>query len=347
MTAAFLWEHAEPAACRLSGPSALSGQEQMASIFSGIDLYAGLRAGAAVRRRESGLAAGGSLAGGGAGPVAARGRAGAAPKVLVFDSGVGGLSVQREIATRLPGARFCYVADDAGFPYGAWAEDALTARVVEIITGLCAREKPDAVVIACNTASTLVLPALRAALEVPVVGTVPAIKPAVAATRSGLVSVLATPGTVARDYTRALINTHGHGAEVTLVGSARLAGLAEARLRGEAPDEAEMRAEMAPAFVMHRDGRRTDVVVLACTHYPFLADMFVRLAPWPVHWIDPAPAIARRVADVLQLAPDAPAFRAPENDAGPRGEVIFTSGRAASGALAAVLSALRLAPAAA
>lgn len=261
----------------------------MTSVASVIDLYAGLRAGRAVRRRETAPLSGGNT---GAAPAAP------APKILVFDSGVGGLTVQREIATRLPGARFLYVADDAGFPYGAWEEQALIARVVQIITGLCARERPDAVVIACNTASTLVLPALRAELTIPVVGTVPAIKPAVAATRSGLVSVLATPGTVARDYTRALINTHGHGAEVTLVGSARLAGLAEARLRGEAVDEAAVLAEIAPAFVDRGEGRRTDVVVLACTHYPFLSDLLVRLAPWPVRWIDPAPAIARRVRTV-------------------------------------------------
>lgn len=294
-----------------------------------IDLYAG------TRHAPDGLA--------GAAAAVDHPPASASPSsILVFDSGVGGLTVQREIAARLPGARTVYVADDAGFPYGAWAEDDLVARVRDLVVDLSRRHEPDAVVIACHTASTLVLPALRASLDIPVVGTVPAIKPAVAATRSGLVSVLATPGTVARDYTRALINTHGHGAEVNLVGSKRLAALAEARLRGETVDEQAIADEIAPAFVA-RDGRRTDAIVLACTHYPFLTDVFVRLAPWPVHWIDPAPAIARRTVDVLGLPEGSSAFRQPENDAAPRGSVIFTSGRPPEGALSATLSALRLA----
>ncbi len=206
--------------------------------------------------------------------------------------------MQGEIAARLPQAETVFVADDAGFPYGAWDEAALTARVADLMGRLVAAISPDIVVVACNTASTLVLPTLRAALAVPVVGTVPAIKPAAERTRSGLVSVLATPGTVARDYTRALIETHARGVDVTLVGSRRLAALAEARLRGLGIDEAAISEEIAPCFV-ERDGRRTDAVVLACTHYPFLADVFARLAPWPVTWIDPSPAIARRTVEVL------------------------------------------------
>jgi glutamate racemase len=153
-------------------------------------------------------------------------------------------------------------------------------------------------VIACNTASTLCLPTLRATLAVPVVGTVPAIKPAAAATRSGHVAVLATPGTVKRDYTRALIETFAGETIVTLVGATGLAGLAEAHLKGQAVPDAAVLEEIAPCFV-EREGRRTDVVVLACTHYPLLIDTFRRIAPWPVAFIDPAPAIARRAAELL------------------------------------------------
>ena len=162
-------------------------------------------------------------------------------------------------------------------------------------------------VIACNTASTLVLPHLRARFAVPFVGTVPAIKPACAASASKRVSVLGTEATVSREYTRALIRDFANGAEVTLVGSARLAGYAEAELNGTPAEDAAIAAEIAPCFV-DRDGRRTDTVVLACTHYPLLLDRFERLAPWPVAFLDPAPAIARRVLELVgPPGPDAAA----------------------------------------
>ena len=218
-------------------------------------------------------------------------------RLLVFDSGIGGLSVAREIRRALPGAAMTYVADDAGFPYGDREDEALSERVVGLIGTLIDRHGPDAVVIACNTASTLVLPPLRAAWTLPFVGTVPAIKPAAERTRSGLVSVLATPGTMRRDYTRGLIDSFARACHVRLVGSSELAPLAEAHMRGERIADDAVRAEIAPAF-MEKDGGRTDAVVLACTHYPFLLPLFERLAPWPVEWIDPAPAIARRVAAV-------------------------------------------------
>ena len=191
---------------------------------------------------------------------------------------------------------------------------------------LIERFAPDLVVVACNTASTLVLAPLRAAHPgVAFVGTVPAIKPAASASRSGLVSVLATPGTVARDYTRALVRDFASGCEVTLVGSARLAEVAERRLRGEAVDADEIAREIAPCFVSRGD-RRTDQIVLACTHFPLLTDRFAALAPWPVAFVDPAPAIARRV-DAL-LGPPRGARRA-----GPPFPVLFTSGRAPTAAL--------------
>jgi len=219
-------------------------------------------------------------------------------RLLVFDSGVGGLSVAREIRKAVPAAEIAYVADDAGFPYGERAETELTERVVGIVSAEIARLRPDGVVIACNTASTLVLPPLRARHDLPIVGTVPAIKPAAERTRSGLISVLATAGTIRRDYTRGLIAEFAGHCRVQLVGAAHLAPLAEAHMRGEAVDDAALLAEIAPAFV-EQDGARTDMIVLACTHFPFLLDRFTQLAPWPVEWIDPAAAIARRVASVV------------------------------------------------
>ncbi len=257
-----------------------------------------------------------------------------AARVLVFDSGLGGLTVLREVAEAVPGCAISYLADDAVFPYGRLVEDVLVARVETVLAEAIAREVPDVVVIACNTASTAVLGPLRARWPgIAFVGTVPAVKPAAALSRSGLVSVLATPGTVARDYTRDLVLRFAGGCAVTLVGAPRLAALTEAALRGEAVDAAAVAAEIAPAFV-EQDGRRTDAVVLACTHYPLLLDRFAVLAPWAVTWVDPAPAIARRVAQVLRdggRAPDGSAATGPV-------PVTFTSGTVPGRALDAVLN---------
>ena len=262
-----------------------------------------------------------------------------APRILVFDSGLGGLTVFREIAKTLPHADFVYAADDAGFPYGDWSADDLVWRVVAVMRRLVAETRPDAVVIACNTASTLVLPHLRAAFDpLPFVGTVPAIKPAAERSRSKLISVLATPGTVARDYTRDLVSSFAAHCEVELVGSRSLARLAEEFMHGAAVPDDAIAAEIAPCFVT-RDGVRTDEIVLACTHYPLLMEQVRRLAPWPVDWIDPAPAIARRVAQVLgERVEAAEAQRGAAIHA-----AIFTSGRKPDAALARALSGFGLA----
>jgi glutamate racemase len=251
------------------------------------------------------------------------------PNIIVFDSGLGGLTVYREVVGALPHARFLYVADDAYFPYGGRPEGALIDHLLELMGGLIATHRPDLVIIACNTASTLVLPQLRARFEVPFIGTVPAIKPACAASVSKRVSVLGTQATIAREYTKALIRDFANGADITLVGSGELAALAEARLRGESVDEAAIAAELNPCFV-DADGRRTDTVVLACTHYPLLLDQLIALAPWPVRFIDPAPAIARRAIELIGTPPGAPA--------GERARILFTSGREPSPALAAALA---------
>ncbi|MBB4428990.1 glutamate racemase [Bradyrhizobium sp. CIR48] len=221
------------------------------------------------------------------------------PTILVFDSGLGGLTVLREVVAARPDAHFAYVADDAFFPYGHHSEDEIIARVVPLMGELIGTHDPDIVVIACNTASTLVLSHLRAAYSVPFVGTVPAIKPACAQSRTRRVSVLGTKGTVKREYTKALIRDFAQGCEVTLVGSPELASLAEAELSGTSVSDGDILAELAPCFVGEDATSRTDTVVLACTHYPLLLDRLKRLAPWPVDWIDPAPAIARRVSDLL------------------------------------------------
>jgi len=249
--------------------------------------------------------------------------------ILMFDSGLGGLTVFREVAKARPDARYVYVADDAFFPYGSHGETELVARVGGLMAELIETHRPDLIVIACNTASTLVLPHLRTRFSVPFVGTVPAIKPACVLSRTKRVAVLGTEATVSREYTRALIRDFANGSEVALVGSAQLAAFAEEELNGAPVADELIAREIAPCFI-DAAGRRTDTVVLACTHYPLLLERFTRLAPWPVTFVDPAPAIARRVADLvgppLSGEPPSPA------------RIAFTSGRVPSLALAAALA---------
>ena len=252
----------------------------------------------------------------------------AEPTILIFDSGLGGLTVFREVMAARPDARYVYVADDAGFPYGNQAAGPLVARIIEVLGRAIDEHAPDLVVVACNTASTLALADLRARFAVPFVGTVPAIKPACARSKTKRVTVLGTQATVSREYTRALIREFAGGCDVALVGSPKLAGFAEAELGGAPVGDAEIKAEIAACFV-DAEARRTDTVVLACTHYPLLTGRFRAVAPWPVEWLDPAPAIARRVADLLRERPATAAGAPPK--------IVFTSGRAPSAALANAL----------
>lgn len=219
-------------------------------------------------------------------------------RILVFDSGLGGLSVARAVREQMPSADIIYAADNFAFPYGDWSEPELIERIAGVIDELISLCEPNAIIIACNTASTLALEALRNRFQVPFVGTVPAIKPAAETSRTGLIGVLATPGTVEREYTRALIDTYAFNRDVTLHGCPKLAAMAEAALRFEAVPCKALREEIAPAFVK-RNGRKTDVLVLGCTHYPLIAEQIAQAAPWPVTLIDPSSAIARQAAKVI------------------------------------------------
>ncbi|MFK8033391.1 MAG: glutamate racemase [Hyphomicrobiales bacterium] len=223
------------------------------------------------------------------------------PKLLVVDSGVGGLSVARAIRKELPELSMIYAADYAAFPYGDWEAEALRDHLFKQISKWIEEQSPDCVVIACNTASTLILPSLRATFDLPFVGTVPAIKPAAATSRTGMISVLATPGTVKRDYTRALMQEFAKGLSVELVGSQHLAALAEHWFVSGPSEELRQKIqdELSPCFIESQSGNKTDCVVLGCTHFPLLVDVLPILAPWPVKWVDPSPAIARRVGEVL------------------------------------------------
>ncbi len=263
-----------------------------------------------------------------------------APRLLFIDSGLGGLTVLRAVRQSVPEAQILFIADDAGFPYGSKSETALIDRLIALLEKAAGAFEPDCIVLACNTASTVALNALRERIAISIVGTVPAVKPAASLTKSGLVSVLATPGTASREYTRVLIDKFGAGADFTLIGAAALAALAEAHASGAEVDEAEIAREIAPCFV-EKSGSRTDVIVLGCTHYPLLLEKLEALAPWPVVWLDPAPAIARRVANVLAEGGHIVGVGAKCA----AGEIQFTSGRRPSLALLQLLQSHHLTPA--
>jgi glutamate racemase len=218
--------------------------------------------------------------------------------VLVFDSGVGGLSVVAEIRARQPEAFLSYAADDAFRPYGNKTEAQLRARLPGLLATLVKMLDVDAVVIACNTASTTALPSIRAALSVPVIGVVPAIKPAAERSATHAIGVLGTPGTVHRAYVDTLIADFAPECHVLLQGSTRLVAEAEKKLSGRGVDMTVLREEIAPLFA-GRVGADVDAVVLACTHFPLLRDELQASVRQSVKWIDSGDAVARRLASVL------------------------------------------------
>lgn len=218
--------------------------------------------------------------------------------LLFFDSGVGGLSVLGPTRALLPTAPVVYAADSAGFPYGLKSESEIAARVPALLGRLVERYRPRLVVIACNTASTIALPVIRAALDVPVVGTVPAIKPAALVSKSRVIGVLGTDATVRQPYVDRLAAEFAADCTVLRHGSARLVELAEAKLRGEATDPAEYAAIVA-ALTDQPGGAGMDAIVLACTHFRLVEDELARAAPG-VTLVDGAEGIARRIAHLTR-----------------------------------------------
>lgn len=215
--------------------------------------------------------------------------------ILFFDSGVGGLSVLAPTRALLPTARFVYAADSAGYPYGTKTEDELAARVPALLGRLVERFHPRLAVIACNTASTIALDHVRAALDIPVVGTVPAIKPAAEQSKSRVIGVLGTQATVRQPYVDDLAAHFAADCTVVRHGSAALVDLAEAKLRGEPIDPSAIRDALGPLM----DTPDMDVMVLACTHFPLLADE-LRAALPKVTQVDGGPGIARRIAHLTE-----------------------------------------------
>jgi glutamate racemase len=226
----------------------------------------------------------------------------AAKRVLVFDSGVGGLSVFDALAASGRALEIDYVADNAWLPYGLKSDAELRARAPALLARMAAQWAPDVVILACNTASTIALDEVRAALAGPVVGVVPPIKPAAALTRTGVIGLLATPATVRRAYTDDLIAQFAADKRVVRFGSAALVQAAEQKLRGMTPDSAAI-TEAIEGLFGAPGGAEVDVVALACTHFPLLKTELAAAAPRPCVWLDSGEAIARRVVNLLTTAP--------------------------------------------
>jgi glutamate racemase len=218
--------------------------------------------------------------------------------LLIFDSGVGGLSVLAAIRALLPDAPIVYAADSAGFPYGTKASAEIAARVPALLGRLAERFDPALIVIACNTASTIALDAVRAALDVPIVGTVPAIKPAAALSMTRAIGVLGTDATIVQPYVDRLAAEFAADCVVVRHGAAELVELAEAKLRGETPDPAAV-ARNLDGLLARPNGAGIDTVVLACTHFPLLEAELAAAAPRPLAFVHGAGGIARRVRHLL------------------------------------------------
>lgn len=253
------------------------------------------------------------------------------PTVLIFDSGVGGLSVATEIRKLLPDLRLVYAADTAWMPYGNKSKSALREHLPGLVWALCEMTRADLVVIACNTASTMALADIRDALPVPVVGVVPAIKPAAEGSKSGTIGLLGTPGTVTGAYTDELIRKYAGDKTIIRCGSVALVEETERIMRGAEPDQGLLIRELSPLFDRQNAGSPLDTIVLACTHFPLIQSVMEGaisredVLSQNVKWIDSGSAVARRVRDLLRNVQSLPAKRRKGKEQCEGGLAFFTA----------------------
>ena len=237
--------------------------------------------------------------------------------LLAFDSGIGGYGIVGALRGRLPKARITMLADNAFYPYGEVADAALVARIEDVIGRAIGQFAPDAIVIACNTASTVALASLRRRFDLPFIGCVPPIKWAATLSRSRHIGLLATAATVRRPYLRDLARRFAPDCTLIAYGARGLADLAEAAFRGQAVDPDAIEAELAGLFGQE-GGMAIDTVCIGCTHYSFLLDALRDRSPAGIVWLDPAEAVARRTEAVL-------AGLSLENPGTGGGEALFTA----------------------
>jgi len=220
-----------------------------------------------------------------------------AKRVLIFDSGVGGLSVYEQIVKYNPTIKCQYLFDNAYFPYGELPREQLINRLTQLLTDFMQLHSVDLIVIACNSASTVALDALRQHFTIPIVGVVPAIKPATLITANNVIGLLATPGTIERAYTDTLINEFAADKTVLRIGSTKLVELAEDKLIGKVLDADSFRVILAPW--LKNEDNMPDTLVLGCTHFPLLREEISACFAQPIHLVDSGQAIALRVKQLL------------------------------------------------
>ncbi len=219
-----------------------------------------------------------------------------AKHILVIDSGIGGLGILAQLQKLIPNACYRYVADEAYFPYGQLSDDILCQRVFAIARAIEVMQKIDCIVVACNTASVIVLESLRAEFDFPIVGIVPAIKVAAERTKTNCFAVLATVATASGDYIQTLIDQFAQDCDVRVLGCKKLADMAEQKMFGQHISGEQLRTEIAEVF--KGDGQ-LDQIVLGCTHYSVLLEDLKSAVPYRVAWVDPALAVAKRVLLLL------------------------------------------------
>ncbi|MEO6715895.1 MAG: glutamate racemase [Novosphingobium sp.] len=222
-----------------------------------------------------------------------------ASPVLLFDSGVGGLTVLAELRKVLPDAPVIYAADNAGLPYGGKSEAEIAARVCGLLGRMAERYHPRLICIACNTASTIALAMVRDVLQIPVVGTVPAIKPAAAMTRTGVIGLLGTEATIRQAYVDRLEAEFAQGKRLLRFAAPELVTAAEAKFRGSAVNPA-VYSRAADGLRSQPGGADIDTVVLACTHFPLVEDELAQAFGPVVSFVHGAQGIARRIAYLTQ-----------------------------------------------
>ena len=234
-----------------------------------------------------------------------------APRILIFDSGVGGLSIAESIQAQHPYFNITYASDNAFFPYGTKGSDELIERVNTVLHQLQNTTRADIIVVACNTASTVALPTIRERFTLPIIGVVPAIKPAAHISKTKVIGLLATPGTVARSYTQDLIKEFASDCSVVCLGSSELVELSEEKLRTEKMLRSStilsssFQERLSNIVSPFNDSPQMDTVVLACTHFPLLREELKQALGHIRYWVDSGEAIARRVGywlDELNLS---------------------------------------------
>ena len=221
-------------------------------------------------------------------------------RIGVFDSGVGGLSILESIERRLPQASFFYCCDHQNFPYGTKTDDEVIRFTTNACTAFAKAAELDLLVVGCNTASTVALPSVRERVACPVIGVVPAVKPAALLSVTKCIGVLATKGAVKSGYLKDLVAQFASDCDVRLCGSSELVSMAERKIRGEEVDLERLKEEIASLFKDDEEHpKKLDAVVLGCTHFPLLRFELAQAAPWSVEWVDSGEAIASRAVQLL------------------------------------------------